>query len=339
MGSGVVKNVTDGTAKGDRRVSASPQVANKAEALPAARRRIRLDRIIVADRLRPCDQAAVANIAVSMQENGQITPLVVRPVRMDGDEMWFGLVAGGHRYDAAKLLGWTDVDCSIRDLTDDQARLVEIDENLVRRDLTAYERALFIDARLDVWAALHPERVSLDGNRVNMTQFPEQGGKRLKAGRPSNADRMSEFLGDTPATMGFRAETAADLGISETTVKRALAVARGLSKPAHALLATSKIGRNEGLLRQIAGVADKGEQLKVVEALTDGRAKKFADALVIANGRTPVQVAPRPADEALAALKKLWRAAPATHRKLMVEWLASQPLPGDWTLTEGRADD
>lgn len=329
MGSGVVKNVTDGTAKGDRRVSASPQVANKAEALPAARRRIRLDRIIVADRLRPCDQAAVANIAVSMQENGQITPLVVRPVRMDGDEMWFGLVAGGHRYDAAKLLGWTDVDCSIRDLTDDQARLVEIDENLVRRDLTAYERSLFIDARLTTWAALHPDRVTRT----------EDGEVRPKRGRPGNSTKFVELLGDTPPAMGFSAETAADLGISEMTVKNALAVARGLSKPAHALLATSKIGRNEGLLRQIAGVADKGEQLKVVEALTDGRATKFAEALVIANGRTPVQVAPRPADEALAALKKLWKAAPATHRKLMVEWLASQQLPGAWSLTEGRADD
>lgn len=328
MASGVVKNSTDATVQGDRRATASPQVANKAEALPAARRRIRLDRIIVADRLRPCDRATVANIAVSMQENGQITPLVVRPVRMDGDEIWFGLVAGGHRYDAALLLGWTDIDCSIRDLTDDQARLIEIDENLVRRDLTAYERALFIDARLTTWAALHPDRVIKAAS----------GEIRAKPGRPANSDKMSEFLGNTPPTMGFSAETAADLDIDEKTVRRSLAVARGLSKPAHALIAGSKLGRSEGLLRQIAGVADKGEQLKVVEALTDGRAKKFADALVIANGRTPVKVEPRPADVALAELKKLWKAAPATHRGLMVEWLAGQPMPDGWTLTKGDAD-
>jgi len=138
--------------------------------------------------------------------------------------------------------------------------------------------------------------------------------------------------------MGFSAETAEDLGLSPVTVKRALQVARGLSQEARAQISTTKFAKNEGMLRQLAGVADKAEQLRVVEALVSEKAKTFGDALVIANGREPAPPAPpRPADEVVNAFKKIWKKAPASHRTAILAYLHNQPLPGSWTVTE-RAD-
>lgn len=298
------------------------------EALPPARRRVRLDRIIVRDRLRPRDPTAVANLAVSMAENGQITPVMVRPVRMDGDDVWFELVVGGHRYDAALLNGWTHIDAMIQELSDAQALMMEIDENLVRRDLTPYERALFINARLQAWAQLHPGRVEQTAGTVTAP----------KRGRPGKGAKFAEFLGDTPATMGFAEETAADLGLSQRTVENAMAVARGLAPAVHAKVSGSPLGKNEGMLRQIAGVSDPAEQLRIVEALTDGRATKFVDAQVYAAGKTPTKAPETPVDLALKFFQKVWKGASQTHRDAFLHWLSGQSLPTGWTLVKGGTD-
>ncbi|PHY20780.1 ParB N-terminal domain-containing protein [Caulobacter sp. BP25] len=292
------------------------------EALPPARRRIRLDRIIVANRLRPVVPAAVDGMAVSMGEGGMHQPILVRPLQMDGDDMVFGLVTGAHRHAAATKLGWIDVECTIRNLTDDQARMVEIDENLVRRGLTALERAVFVSERLDVWAKLHPERVAEDGAAP-------------KRGRPANSDKLSQFLGDVPPSMGFSAETAADLGVDKRTVERALVIARGLSAETHVRVAGTKIAKNEGLLRQLAAVPDKAEQLRAAEALVTEKAKSFPDALVIASGREPAPPAPpRPVDETVAAFMAIWKKAPPTHRAAILHALQGEKLPGAWAVME-----
>jgi ParB family chromosome partitioning protein len=258
--------------------------------------------------------------------------VLLRPIKMDGDDVWYGLVAGGHRYEAAALLGWTHIDATIRDMTDAQALLSEIDENLVRRDLTPYERAIFINARLKAWAAVHPDRVN--GNSENISELPAAP----KRGRPKNSVKLTEFLGNTPPTMGFTAETAHDLGISASTVERALALVKGLSKPVHARISGTDLGRNGSLLRQIAGVADPVEQLRAVEALLDGDAKNFSQALHIASGRPPIAAPPRPADMSVKALEKLWKAAPPTHRKAMLHWLSGQSTPGYQVTPKGGAE-
>ena len=313
---------------------ASGETKKPGEALPPARRRIRLDQIIVADRLRAIDPAAVDMLAVSMAESGLNAPVLVRPLRMDGDDMVFGLVTGGHRYAAAQHLGWTDIECSIRDLTDDQARMVEIDENLIRRGLTPLERADFLDHRLQVWAKLHPGRVAEGGNVENISTFPTP-----KKGRPANSAKFAEFLENTPPTMGFRHDTAAELGISEKTVRNALLIARGLSADTRAKVSGTKLAKNEGLLRQLAAVPDKGEQLRAAEALIGEKAKSFPDALLLAAGKTPAPPAPpRPADEAVAAFMAIWKKAPPTHQDAILHALSGQRLPKGWTVTKVGVD-
>lgn len=333
MASGEAKKIKSGATQ----EAPLPAYARVASVAPAHQgRSVRVDRIIVRNRLRPTTPGKVEAKRVSMRESGQISPIIVRPSTVEGEAGLFILVAGAHRLEAAILEGWTEILADVRVLTDDQAELVEIDENLISAGLTPYERALFVSARLRVWAKLHPERIA-EGKLDHVD--PINAPLAIKRGRPAKADRMAEFLGDTPATMGFSAETASDLGISAVTVKRALAVARGLSPAVHAKVSGSKLGKNEGLLRQIAGVADPAEQLRIVEALTDGRATKFADAQVYATGKTPTKAPERPVDEAVKAFKKVWKAAPKTHRDAMLHWLSGEALPTGWNLVKGGDDD
>jgi hypothetical protein len=86
------------------------------------------------------DDAVVTNLAESMAEIGLQTPISVLVEDVPGDEaVRATLVAGRHRLEAARRLGWPMIECV--PLTDpDQARMWEISENLHRADLTDDER-------------------------------------------------------------------------------------------------------------------------------------------------------------------------------------------------------
>ncbi len=100
---------------------------------------IPLDQIEVSGRIRPVDDNAAAKLALSMQETDggtvikrQINPIIVRTKKGGG----FVLVVGAHRVAAARKLGWADVAAIVAEMSDDDAKLLEIDENLYRADLT-----------------------------------------------------------------------------------------------------------------------------------------------------------------------------------------------------------
>jgi ParB family transcriptional regulator, chromosome partitioning protein len=89
-----------------------------------------------------------------MADQGQLQPIVVRPDKDGG----YCLVAGLHRFEAAKKLNWKEIWCSVFDDMDtDQAELAEIDENLIRVDLTPAEEAAHIGKRKELYERLHPE--------------------------------------------------------------------------------------------------------------------------------------------------------------------------------------
>ncbi len=130
---------------------------------------VQLAQIRVADRLRlALDEATVATIAGSMAELGLQSPVLLRPWRAagaEGSDAWgredaglFALVAGAHRLEAARRLGWAHIEALIVEGTPDEVRLIEIDENLARAELTVLDRARFLATRKRIYLRLHPER-------------------------------------------------------------------------------------------------------------------------------------------------------------------------------------
>ncbi|MBX9594206.1 MAG: ParB N-terminal domain-containing protein, partial [Roseomonas sp.] len=155
-----------------------------------------LDLVVVGARLRPVDEDYVALLADSMVEHGQQTPITVGPAGPDGRHK---LIAGGHRMAAAVVAGLKAIDAIVSDATGLDAELLEIDENLMRRELSALDRAVFLARRKDVYEALNPDT--------------KHGGKRDKGKSTSLSTR-------------FSAATAAKLGVDERTIQRAVARAK-----------------------------------------------------------------------------------------------------------------
>lgn len=75
---------------------------------------------------------SVAELADSIEVSGLIQHLTVRP--------WTGppyhLVCGHRRYQAVKMLGWTEVKAEVRELNDQEAKLLNLQENLARLNLS-----------------------------------------------------------------------------------------------------------------------------------------------------------------------------------------------------------
>src|SRR5690606_36980795 len=127
--------------------------------------RLAPDAIAVGDRKRKVDPASVERLKESIRKLGLRTPITVQIVDgfvdtdgvvVDGQPV---LVAGAHRLEAVKQLGFDKVDCYIFEGDDTlDAQLWEIAENLHRADLTAKERA----EQIAEWVKLAEEKRKRD---------------------------------------------------------------------------------------------------------------------------------------------------------------------------------
>lgn len=86
------------------------------------------------------DGDSLAEMAESIRQNGLIQPVVVRRLP---DSTRYEILAGERRWRAAALVPLHKVPCIVRDdITDEQAALISLTENIQRRDLTPIEEAM-----------------------------------------------------------------------------------------------------------------------------------------------------------------------------------------------------
>lgn len=84
------------------------------------------------------NEEKVSQIVASASDIGIITPLIVRELHSSCSESQtrnFQIIAGHHRYEAAKLLNLLSVPCVVRKLTDEEAFQVVAESN-IQRDRT-----------------------------------------------------------------------------------------------------------------------------------------------------------------------------------------------------------
>lgn len=109
--------------------------------------RVLIEAIRCEKRLRAANPERIDSLAKSIQRLGLQTPITVRIVREfledDGGTTTDVpiLVSGMHRLEAAKSLGWPEIDAFVMECDDRDFRLWEIAENLHRAELTVQERS------------------------------------------------------------------------------------------------------------------------------------------------------------------------------------------------------
>jgi len=93
---------------------------------------IKIDDIIINSRKRKLNTYKVKELAESMKIIGQLEPITVTSGNV--------LLAGLHRVEAAKILGWDEIKAELFEGNELECELAEIDENLMRNDLTVLEQ-------------------------------------------------------------------------------------------------------------------------------------------------------------------------------------------------------
>jgi ParB family transcriptional regulator, chromosome partitioning protein len=221
---------------------------------PPRRFMVALDAIDVGERLRPIDRDYVQALAASFSEQGQIQPIRVRPAADGGNRLQ--LVAGGHRVEAARLLGWTDIEATLRDLTDDEARIEEIDENVFRQELSALDLAVSLSERKRLYEAAHPEAAHGKAKKP-----------KTEKGKVANLSTFASFSKDA----------ARKTGLSERSVRRHVELVKALGPGTIAVLRATPLADNAAQLKALAGTR-RQEREAIMAALVAGKASNVARA-------------------------------------------------------------
>lgn len=148
----------------------------------------------------------IDELARSISEVGLLNPITIDPDHI--------LIAGLHRLEAAKRLGWTEIECTVCGLEGLQAELAEIDENVVRTALSTIEHGELLERRKEIYESLYPETKAGVSQAAGMNRAT---GKHV-------SDKMS------PTSKSFAQDTAAKLGVSARTVERTMQTMKGLTQ-------------------------------------------------------------------------------------------------------------
>lgn len=111
---------------------------------------LRLDEIFVAPQIREQfedESNRMDEITASIDKHGVFQTVLVRPT--PNGPKGYVLVAGERRYIGSERAGKTDIPCLIKEMTDEEAATIQLQENIQRKNLTQIEVAKKLKADLD----------------------------------------------------------------------------------------------------------------------------------------------------------------------------------------------
>ena len=175
---------------------------------------IPINEITVSPGRRDAAPGDVKELADSILEVGLINPIMV--------DQTYTLIAGLHRLEAMKLLGRTEIECTVSELDGLQVALAEIDENFVRKDLSDDEFRELLLRRKEIYESLHPE-TKRGGDRSKRTKCPFDTAK------------------------SFADDTAEKWGVDPRTVRREIQTAKNLTSEAKEIIKGAKVTKSDAL--------------------------------------------------------------------------------------------
>lgn len=157
------------------------------------------------------------------------------------------LIAGAHRLEACKRLGWTVIPASVVALDEIDAELAEIDENLIRNELTVLQRSEQLLRRRELYLVKHPQT--------------KRGGApgRAGGGKRAKAEMISAFADDA----------ALKIGVTSRTIRHEMQIARGLTDQVKELIRGTALEDNKVELLRLARKPLE-EQRRIIEAVATG---------------------------------------------------------------------
>lgn len=206
---------------------------------------INIDNIKIAPGRREATSEDVQRLSESIAEVGMMNPITVTADHT--------LIAGLHRLEAAKRLGWTEVECRVSDMDALHTELAEIDENVIRAGLSALELSELLARRKKIYETLHPATIA-----------------RNLPGHASNYESSSDKL--TGEGKPFSQDTAEKMGVSPRTVERHVQIAENLTPETKDILHSTDRKITKQNLTKLSRLKPD-QQTEAAKQLTEGTIK------------------------------------------------------------------
>lgn len=200
-----------------------------------------------AQRQRRLVEEKVAQISLSIQSLGLLQPIVLTKDNV--------LVAGLHRLEACIRLGWKEIDCIIKDYNELDTELAEIDENLIRAELTVLERGEHLKRRKEMYEAKWPETKAEERRKLGLKQY-----------------RAEIISAREEASPTFATDTATKTGVTARTIRQEVQVATNLADDVKEMIRGTPTENHKDNLIRLAKM-DDGKQRMVAEKIRSGEAK------------------------------------------------------------------
>ena len=134
------------------------------------------------------DEAALAELADSIQQHGVLQPLVVRSLPGGG----YQIVAGERRWRASRMAGLSEVPAIVRDMSDSEVMEIALIENLQREDLNIMEEAAGYHALMEEYDMTQDQVASRVGksrsavaNALRLLNLPDEVAEMVREGKLS----------------------------------------------------------------------------------------------------------------------------------------------------------
>jgi N6-adenosine-specific RNA methylase IME4 len=238
--------------------------------------RVQINEVKVGTRKRKLDEERVRELAESIRELGLLQPI---GIRADGT-----LVFGWHRLEACRLLGWAEIEATVVSPEDAlRSELAEIDENLIRNELTALERAEHLARRKEIYERLYPyakpELQRLKGLKpfrntpleLSVCDTCLTTPSRDTVSRLANGNQLQQ-------TDSFVRATAKKTGISERSIRRDIQIVNAIPPEVRDAIRETPLADSKRELLELARL-DAEEQMRVVRVLVQGAADSVTDAV------------------------------------------------------------
>lgn len=185
------------------------------------------------------DEAALSELAESIARHGVLQPLLVRPIIGGG----YQLVAGERRWRASRIAGLTQVPVIIKELSDSDAAVISLIENLQREDLNPVEEALGFASLIKDFKLTQEEAAQRVGksrpavaNSLRLLKLPEKALDMVRGGTLSAGHARALAALSDDEQINSLAELIVEKGLSvretEKLVKSMTAQKKEAKKPA-----------------------------------------------------------------------------------------------------------